>query len=261
MGRAKKWMPWLALLVAAGCSTPRNGPLATASRPTAPPATKAARRDLPPQQAADVCCRAAEELERHGRTREALEQYLRARQFQPQRPGTAIHVARLYAQLGDSVQAEKMFAKALEEHPGDAELLNDLGYFRYEQGNLPAAEQTLRQCLELQPNHARAWNNLAVVLAHQDRYDESLAAFSRVVPPAAAHSNLGIILAKRGRPDQARAAFQHSLALDRGLQQPAAFLTFYDRPRGMHPAHPAGQPDLHIAARDGENRPFAAPLR
>jgi len=106
--------------------------------------------------------------------------------------------------------------------------LSDFGYYYYERENNAEAEKSLRKALEIDPNHAKALCNLALVLAAEGRFDESFEAFSKVVGPAAAYSNVGVLLAKQGRYDEARRAFHQALAIDPTLRQPQAFSDYLD---------------------------------
>ncbi len=135
----------------------------------------------------------------------------------------------LYDAQGDSARSLAEYNKALESDPKNPGLLSDLGYYYYERGNHAEAERSLRKALAIDPNHQKALSNLGLVLAGQERFDESFAAFAKVVGPAAAHSNVGVLMAKQGRYDQARQAFHQALALDATLQQPKAFLAYLDR--------------------------------
>ena len=112
--------------------------------------------------------------------------------------------------------AEAAYAQALQAAPRDADLLNDVGYFHYECGDPKRAEDSLRQALEIDPKHRRAWINLGLVLGEQRRYDESYEAFARVLTPAEARSNVGVILARQGRHDEARSHIETARKFDSG---------------------------------------------
>jgi len=104
-----------------------------------------------------------------------------------------------------------------------------MGYYYYERENFVEAERCLRKALDIDPNHQKAICNLGMVLARQGRLEESFAAFSKVIGPAAAHSNIGVVMAKQGRNDQAKQEFHQALAADPTLQQPKVFLAYLDK--------------------------------
>ena len=90
------------------------------------------------------------------------------------------------------------------------------------------AENWYRKALAVAPNHASALSNLAIVLGHQRRYQESIEMFTRVVGPAAAYSNVGVLMTEQGDREQARDAFMQAMRLDKTLKQPQAFLAYFD---------------------------------
>jgi Tfp pilus assembly protein PilF len=185
--------------------------------------------ELPPKEAARACMVAAEELQNNGHTQQAILLYEKARKNDPSLKSVSHHLAVLYDAQGDSARSLSEYNKALECDPKNASLLSDLGYYYYERQNLAEAEQSLRKALAIDPNHQKALSNLGLVLAGEGRFDESFAAFSKVVGPAAAHSNLGVLMAKQGRYDEAKQAFHRALTMDSTLEQPKAFLAYLDR--------------------------------
>src|SRR5204862_6471941 len=75
-------------------------------RPAAPVETKTTRaKELPPDQAALVCWNAAEEMRKAGLDREAIAQYEKVRDADPNRPRVAWRLAVLYDKQGDSARA------------------------------------------------------------------------------------------------------------------------------------------------------------
>ncbi len=146
----------------------------------------------------------------------------------PTLPNVSHHLAVLYDQQGDAARTLNEFKRALEAAPKDADLLNDFGYYYYHHGNMPSAEQWYRKALVIAPNHAEALSNLAIVLGHERRYQESIEMFTRVVGPAAAYSNVGVLMTELGDLKQAREAFTQATRLDQTLKQPQAFLAYLD---------------------------------
>ena len=185
--------------------------------------------ELPPKEAARACLVAAEELQNNGHVDQAILLYEKARKDDPTLKSVSHHLAVLYDSQGDSIRSLAEYNKALETDPKNPGLLSDFGYYHFERGNLAEAERLLRNALAIDVNHQKALCNLGLVLAGQGRFDESFAAFAKVVGPAAAHSNVGVLLAKQGRYDQARQAFRQALATDSTLPQPKAFLAYLDR--------------------------------
>jgi Tfp pilus assembly protein PilF len=204
----------IALAALVGCATSRSLLPKQGSGPK-PTVEAAAPRtsNLPPKRAAQVCIRTAEEMEKRGYDADAARQYEKAREYDAS-VQVEHRLAVLYDRQGDFARANLEYKRALEAHPKDANLLNDMGYYCYERGDWPGAEEWLRKALKYDPKLQRAWVNLGMALAQQGRSDESIAAFTKAISPAQAKANLGMILAQKGQYDQARQALQESLGLE-----------------------------------------------
>jgi Peptidase_C39 like family/Tetratricopeptide repeat len=103
--------------------------------------------------------------------------------------------------------AETAYAAALHRWPGDLAALIGLGNSRYALRNLPGSEQAFRQASELHPQSTIGWNNLAEILAEQNRLPEALAAAERGASlegpnQAAAQETLASIRKKISGADQ-----------------------------------------------------------
>ena len=83
---------------------------------------------------------------------------------------------------------------------------------------LDSAEECLRKVIELDPEHARAYNKLGVIFARRDDLRQAEDCFNEAVALdnqlASAHSNLGNIYAERNWIDRAKVAYERALALD-----------------------------------------------
>ena len=178
---------------------------------------------LSTRESADACLAAAEDLEQDGWYQEAIQGYERVLGFDPNRPGISHRLARLYARQGQVELAVNKFADALKAAPGDAQCMSDYGYFMYEQGNLPVAEQYLRQALQLSPTDNRIRTNLAIVLAANQRTTESLQLLEQAVGKAAAHFNLSVLLARNGQFTASQAMLERARQLNPQMPEAKAF--------------------------------------
>ncbi len=219
----KRLLLWLACCSLAGCIPMGKRDASVIAEPGQP-------HELPPRQAAELCEVAGRELEQNAREAEAIAQYERARQLDPKRTHLARKLAVLYDRQGDATHAGKEYHEALRLSPHDADLFNDVGYFHYQSGNLPEAENWLRGALKEKPAHERAAVNLGIVLGKQGRFDESLKSFSLVLAPAQARCNVGMLMALAGRTDEARSAIRQALQLEPGLRQAQVLLARLEKP-------------------------------
>src|SRR5581483_4349081 len=109
----------------------------------------------------------------------------------------------------------EMYRKALALRPGDPDIFCDVGYSFYLQRRWAEAEMNLRQAIALRPNHARAHNNLGLLLARTGRDAESLAEFRRAgCAEAEARANVAFALSLEGNLPQAREQYRKALAAD-----------------------------------------------
>ena len=233
--------------VCSGCaSSSWSVPLVRLARPTdgnsmtvvsdAPP-TEARQPILSAAESAELCLTAAREMEAHDRDRAAIEQYERARLFQPKQTGVARHLAVLYQREGDYDRAEKEFSTAVREEPLEADVWNDLASFRFQRGEYADSAEAAREAIELAPEHKRAWVNLGLALAEQDKFEEAHKAFTKATGAATAHQNLGIILARKGRDDDARRELAEARRLDPTLRAPQPIVDHLARAESTSPGH------------------------
>jgi tetratricopeptide (TPR) repeat protein len=111
-------------------------------------------------------------------------------------------------------EAEHYFQMALRSDPRNPELLGDLGYCYFLQGQLNKAESALTKATLLEPADKRNRNNLGLVLGHLGRHEEALAHFKLASSEADACYNLAFIFAAQERVDEAKECFQMALNAD-----------------------------------------------
>lgn len=168
------------------------------------------------------------------------------------RPPTArtlYAMARILAAQGKDVECEFVLGRVIREHPGflpaycemaelrvrqrrieeavatldaariispnDPIILNNLGMCMLLKSEYDDALTLFTQASSVIPQEARYRANMAVALGMIGRYDESLALYEQVVPPAEAHFNLGVLC--EARKDLTRAAKEFRRAKELGL--------------------------------------------
>lgn len=190
---------------------------------------------LPPSRSAELSIAVSDQLVARGHYTEAIHQLNLARQSNP-KLDVSPRLARLYAQAGRDREAISEYELAIQAHPRDASLYNDLGYFQYDRGNFAEAERALRKALEIEPENKRAWMNLGLAIGQQGRTRESLTAFEQAVKPAEARCNLAFVLGTQGKFDQARDLYREALQLDPGLKLARNALARLDQQVAARPA-------------------------
>jgi tetratricopeptide (TPR) repeat protein len=200
---------WIA---AAGCQNlPVADSLPTSSSSGDQPSA-ARRADLPPDKAAEVCLSVAETLEKNGLYADAALQVEKAHQYNP-RLQCARRLALLYDRSGDIDRALAQYREALKTNSQDANLLNDTGYCCYRAGHFTDAEHYLRQAVVINDRHQRAWINLGMTLGQEQRYQESLDAFTRGSSRPEALCDLGYVYATQGKTEEAKKLYTQALGL------------------------------------------------
>jgi Tfp pilus assembly protein PilF len=121
----------------------------------------------------------------------------------------------LHDQQGQFDKSAEMYQKALKAQPGSTEIFCDMGYSLYLQSRWSEAEMNLRQALALQPDHARAHNNLGLLLARIGKEQEALDEFHKAgCEDADAQVNLAFALTLEQHWPEARLHYQQALRLD-----------------------------------------------
>ena len=132
----------------------------------------------------------------------------------PDRPQLYHRLAKLSDRQGRHDEAIQLYSEALRHKPADGEILNDMGYSFFLQGQLEKAESALLKATVANPGNVRYHNNLGLVYGHMRRYDKALDVFNRVGGSADAQFNLAFVLSAQGDFDSAKQCFRKALALD-----------------------------------------------
>lgn len=234
-----------------------------------------AAQALPTDETVRLLVVHGDKLVENGRESLAVAQYEKARALRPDYPGLAHKLAVLYDRLAQDQKAAAEYRRALDQQPHDPSLLNDFGYFHYQRGRYAEAEKYFRQALEICERGGKHWSlpwkavpepaqenlrdrvcvNLGLALAQQQRYQEALATFAKVLTPAQAHYNLAVVMLQQAGhlpperqadqtrlQQQARSHLQQALRLDGSLRQAHALLNELENPEPRTPPAPPTMP-------------------
>jgi len=152
---------------------------------------------------------------RLGHSDEALANYRKALELDPECASAHLNLAVAFAQSGAFADAEKHYRQAV---PGrnTAVTHNGLGYVLVRQGRTDEAVAEFRKAIDLDPHFTPAYNNLAEALAAQGNLVEAERAYRRSLaetPSAGGYNALGILLGRMGRIDEATEQFGKAKAL------------------------------------------------
>lgn len=120
-------------------------------------------------------------------------------------------------QGGDAAAAENPLCRALMANPRVPEVFNALGYLAREQGNGRMAGSFFRHAVTIDPLFADGHINLGNLLYCEDRIEEAIEHYCRVIKISPGdirvHQNLGVALQAQGRIAAAAASFETALTL------------------------------------------------
>jgi predicted O-linked N-acetylglucosamine transferase (SPINDLY family) len=120
-------------------------------------------------------------MEDSGHPEEALPQYLRAIELDPQSAKAYLNAGNAYRLLQNSAQAILMYRRAAELDPESAGAQLNLGTALLAEKKCAPAEEAYRAALRMRPEWAEAWVGLGCVLEESNAIEEAIAAYSRAL--------------------------------------------------------------------------------
>jgi Flp pilus assembly protein TadD len=209
------------LMLGAGCnqsdSSGPTGPSSTQQRDTEEEFEKGANRPPSPRTMFTL----ARLYLSQGRDAEASVVLARLIQDHPKFLPAYYELAELQVRYQKTAEAMKVISAGLKVSPRDPILLNNMGMCHLLKQDYAAALVQFRRAAVAAPGDARYRANMALALGMMGRYEESLALYGQILPPAEAHYNLAVIC--EGRKDNQRASSEYAQAfsLDPSLRSRA----------------------------------------
>jgi Flp pilus assembly protein TadD len=140
-------------------------------------------------------------------------------------PPDALAIAVKYHQAGNLQAAEQTYREILALDPNHADALHLLGVVAFQSGDLDRAVQCISAAIQLNGTVAKFHSNLGNVFQAQRKLDEAVQSFRRALELdpqfAEAYLNLGSAFETQGRLDEAVEAYRQTLNLK--PHQPEAF--------------------------------------
>jgi tetratricopeptide (TPR) repeat protein len=160
-------------------------------------------------------------LSREKKARDSLNEYTRAAQLRSPGANDLKMVAVNYVLLGDYVDADRWFTKALDMNPSDAEGWYYLGRTRYNENRFAGAIDAFEHCLKLDARTVEAENNLGLSYQGLNRNEEAVQAFQTAIDwqadrdrkDAQPFLNLGMVLAEKEHPEAALPNLQQAVTI------------------------------------------------
>lgn len=138
--------------------------------------------------------------------------------------------AKQYWVAHDLEKAEQKYIDVIKLDSKDATFLADLASIQSDRGHMADAERNLKAALVIDPNDDYSLFIMGILKLRQEKFDESLDAFSRAAqsnPQNAKIQNyIGITLSEKGVRGPAEAAFRKAIQIDPGYGDAHANLAF-----------------------------------
>ena len=148
----------------------------------------------------------------------AFEYMQRALNKLPNAPGMHQNLGNILLELRRYAEAADAYDRCAALGGKTAELLNNIGIMRRQQGQYEAAEAAYLEALKLDPDSIDAFNGYGRLLVHQGRHKEALEqyanALARDSTNPVARSRLGFALCLLGRVDEAAQVYREWLELE-----------------------------------------------
>ena len=152
------------------------------------------------------------DLDKAGRTAEAIAEHERAIELDPGIVQTRVNLVILYGRTGNFEKAYQHYLAALDTGGPQAELHYNFGVMAFQKKRYKEAQAAFEQALKLNPQYAAAHNNLGYLLQVQGRDEEAIRHYRFGIENdpnnRLAHFHLGRLLARQGRAQEAIAAFE-----------------------------------------------------
>ncbi|MCC9602739.1 tetratricopeptide repeat protein [Stieleria sp. JC731] len=184
---------------------------------------------VPDTDQVDVRFGVARMLERNGEIQNAKKLYEEILEEVPAHQPTRHRLGVVLLKQERLDEAIEHLRFAAEGVDPEVEAIGDLGFALFLNDDLAEAEKSLRMAIERDPTNERCTNNLAIVLGHQKRYQESLQLFRKVGSEVESQVNIAYVMAVTGELELAKQHYHRALELEPNNVQAAKGLSEFSR--------------------------------
>jgi lipopolysaccharide biosynthesis regulator YciM len=142
-----------------------------------------------------------------GELSDAVTELSRAASLDPKLSQAYSLLAVAYDRKGLKDRAREAFERAAEGSH-DAQALNNVGFWLYENGNYRAAVEKLKRATKYAPDDERILNNLALAEARLGKFDDAYRNFARARGDYEGHLNTAALAERTGRDTEAVAHYE-----------------------------------------------------
>ncbi|MGD9638262.1 MAG: tetratricopeptide repeat protein [Alphaproteobacteria bacterium] len=159
----------------------------------------------------------AHALQEWGKHFEALENYRKVNELDPNIPETWNNMGNIYRIEGEPNKAKEYFKTALGINPEMSIALNNLALVNYDLNEIEEAKENLKKALNITPEYDEALFNLANIYREENNLSEALPLYHKAttVNPkfARCFNSLGIALEKQENYNDAEEAFRNAIKI------------------------------------------------
>jgi tetratricopeptide (TPR) repeat protein len=153
-----------------------------------------------------------------GRTDEAIREFIRSAQLNPNQAGMHCNLATVLKEAGRIDEAVEQFNIALALKPDSAQIYNNVGNILVSLGRVDEAIEYYKKALSLSPKFAESHYNLAVAMGKRGKSEDAIGEYRetlRLEPDNVdAMSNLGFELAGKGKFGEAIEYYKKAVRLE-----------------------------------------------
>lgn len=208
--------PWEVGFLAPGYE-PRNFKINLAAAKENPPVNvKLARIPESPLSAADA-------LYKDRKYEEALKEYQRILEAQPELFQASVQIGLCYYRLGELDQALASFEKALVRLPGSPEILINMAAIHLQRGELERGVQYIKQVDEKSLTDPSLFYNIGVLFFKEGQIDMAIEYLQKCLAVDGKHVDgtyqLGLAFLNKGQAEEAKKCFQRIMELAPGTEK------------------------------------------
>ena len=152
--------------------------------------------------------------ERSGNADDAEKKYQLALKEKPDYLPALLGYAHLKQRIGKPDEAVSIYKRAVNAHPREGSVHNNLGLCYAMQNQLDDAVAAISHATQLEPKNPLYRNNIATVLIDQGKPREAFSHLREVHQTATAYYNMGYLLNKKGQTQASLQNFSQALRAD-----------------------------------------------
>jgi tetratricopeptide (TPR) repeat protein len=166
--------------------------------------------------------------EQQGDLPRAVTQYEAALKLDPTAPAILMRLGMVYTSMQQVDKAIAIWNRYIKATNNSAAGYCNLGLTQELAQHIPESESAFKKAVAADPKNEPARVNYGLMLARQNRIDDSLVQLQSVLTPAEAHYDIASVLESAGKMDAAKSQYQEALRLDPEMNDARSRLSALD---------------------------------